>query len=258
MLRFTQKEAEAHYWTYANIPMFKLKNVIVRRKNGKYLVEVSRLFETIPQLIKHYRQTPGKLNKISFLLKYPIKQQSWEYTHQDVQQGKLLGEGAFGEVRAGTLKLKSGRVVEVAIKVVSVALQFFTNMGEYSKNSFIILLFLQTKGCSDIGKAKIKEMMKEARLMRNFRHRNVVRIYGVAVDEQPLYIILELVTGGALNTFLKENAGKVAVKEKLDMCLGAALGVEYLHMNQCMHRDLAARNCLITHDKVVCACTIRL
>ncbi|KAL6738281.1 hypothetical protein Aduo_011843 [Ancylostoma duodenale] len=203
----------------------KLKNVIVRRKNGKYLVEVARLFETIPQLIKHYRHTPGKLNKISFLLKYPIKQQPWEYTHQDVQQGKLLGEGAFGEVRAGTLKLKSGRVVEVAIKV--------------------------TKGCSDIGKAKIKEMMKEARLMRNFKHRNVVRIYGVAVDEQPLYIILELVSGGALNTFLKENAGKVEVKEKLDMCLGAALGVEYLHLNQCMHRDLAARNCLITNDKVV-------
>ncbi|KAK6030020.1 protein tyrosine kinase, partial [Ostertagia ostertagi] len=194
----------------------KLKNVIVRRKNGKYLVEVARLFESIPQLIKHYRETPGKLNKISFILKYPIKQQPWEYNHSDVQQGKLLGEGAFGEVRAGTLKLKSGRTAEVAIKV--------------------------TKGCSDIGKAKIKEMMKEARLMRNFRHRNVVRIYGVAVDEQPLYIILELVKG---------ERNKVEVKDKLDMCLGAALGVEYLHNNQCMHRDLAARNCLITHDRIV-------
>ncbi|VDM67763.1 unnamed protein product [Strongylus vulgaris] len=60
-----------------------------------------------------------------------------------------------------------------------------------------------------------------------------------------------LLSGGALNTFLKENAGRVEVKEKLDMCLGAALGVEYLHINQCMHRDLAARNCLITRDKVV-------
>ncbi|WKY06649.1 hypothetical protein Q1695_006664 [Nippostrongylus brasiliensis] len=203
----------------------KLKNVIVRRKHGKYLVEVGRSFDTIPELIKHYRETPGKLNKISFVLKYPIKQQSWEYNHSDVQTGKLLGEGAFGEVRAGTLKLKSGKSVNVAIKV--------------------------TKGCSDLGKAKIKEMMKEARLMRNFRHRNVVRIYGVAVDEQPLYIILELVSGGALNTFLKENANKVEVKDKLDMCLGAALGVEYLHVNQCMHRDLAARNCLITNERVV-------
>uniref|UniRef100_A0A183GDU3 Protein kinase domain-containing protein n=1 Tax=Heligmosomoides polygyrus TaxID=6339 RepID=A0A183GDU3_HELPZ len=54
-----------------------------------------------------------------------------------------------------------------------------------------------------------------------------------------------------LNTFLKENANKVDVKEKLDMCLGAALGVEYLHLNQCMHRDLAARNCLINQERVV-------
>uniref|UniRef100_A0A0K0DHH2 Non-specific protein-tyrosine kinase n=1 Tax=Angiostrongylus cantonensis TaxID=6313 RepID=A0A0K0DHH2_ANGCA len=194
-------------------------------KSGRYLVEVARLFETIPQLINHYRVTPGKLNKITFILKYPIKQQPWEYKHNDVQQGRLLGEGAFGEVRAGRLKLKNGRSVDVAIKV--------------------------TKGCSDLGKAKIKEMMKEARLMRNFKHRNVVRIYGVAVDEQPLYIILELVSGGALNTFLKEHANKVEVKLKLDMCLGAALGVEYLHLNQCIHRDLAARNCLITPDKIV-------
>lgn len=103
-------------------------------------MEVARLFESIPELIKHYRETPGKLNKvalkdmssandvkhskafqITFILKYPIKQQPWEYTHGDVQQGKLLGEGAFGEVRAGTLKLKSGRIVDVAIKVVSIA-----------------------------------------------------------------------------------------------------------------------------------------
>ncbi|EPB76371.1 protein tyrosine kinase [Ancylostoma ceylanicum] len=110
---------------------------------------------------------------------------------------------------------------------------------------------VQTKGSSDLCKAKIKEMMKEARLMRNFKHTNIVRIYGVAVDEQPLYILLELVTGGALNSWLKANAGKVEVKDKINMCLGAAQGVEYLHANRCMHRDLAARNCLITKDKVV-------
>ncbi|KAJ1368997.1 hypothetical protein KIN20_030364 [Parelaphostrongylus tenuis] len=185
----------------------ELKNVIIRRKGGRYLVEVAKLFETIPQLINHYRSTPGKLNKITFILKYPIKQQSWEFKHSDVQQGRLLGQGAFGEVRAGTLKSKSGRTVDVAIKV--------------------------TKGCTDLGKAKIKELMKEARLMRNFQHRNI------------------LVSGGALCTFLRENANKIEVKQKLNLCLGAALGVEYLHMNHCIHRDLAARNCLLTPDRIV-------
>lgn len=46
-----------------------------------------------------------------------------------------------------------------------------------------------------MSKAKIKEMMREARLIRNFKHKNIVRLYGVAVDEQPLYILLELVKG---------------------------------------------------------------
>ncbi|KAK5983468.1 Non-specific protein-tyrosine kinase, partial [Trichostrongylus colubriformis] len=159
-----------------------------------------------------------------FALTNPIKQQPWEFQHSDVKQGSLLGQGAFGEVRAGTLQLKTGETVDVAIKV--------------------------TKGTSDLCKAKIKEMMKEARLMRNFKHKNIVRIYGVAVDEQPLYILLELVTGGALNSWLKANAGRVEVPDKTTMCLGAAQGAEYLHQNRCMHRDLAARNCLITQDKV--------
>lgn len=203
----------------------KLKNVIVRRRNNQYLVETHRLFKTLPELMEHYQKTTGRLNKFTFALKNPIKLQPWEFLHSDVKQGKLLGQGAFGEVRAGTLHLKTGETVDVAIKV--------------------------TKGSSDLCKAKIKEMMKEARLMRNFNHKNIVRIYGVAVDEQPLYIILELVTGGALNSWLKANAGRVEVKDKTTMCLGAAQGVEYLHFNHCMHRDLAARNCLITEDKMV-------
>ncbi|EYB91027.1 hypothetical protein Y032_0211g2196 [Ancylostoma ceylanicum] len=203
----------------------KLKNVIVRRRKNKYLVETNRLFDSLHALMEYYQRNSGKLNKFTFNLTNPIKQQPWEFKHSDVKQGELLGQGAFGEVRAGTLQLKTGENVEVAIKV--------------------------TKGSSDLCKAKIKEMMKEARLMRNFKHTNIVRIYGVAVDEQPLYILLELVTGGALNSWLKANAGKVEVKDKINMCLGAAQGVEYLHANRCMHRDLAARNCLITKDKVV-------
>ena len=99
-----------------------------------------------------------------------------------------------------------------------------------------------TKGSSDLCKAKIKEMMREARLMRNLRHKNIVRIHGVAVLEQPLYIVLELVRGGALNSYLTKN--KCSMEEKMNMCLGAARGVEHLHKNGVIHRDLAARNCL--------------
>ena len=37
-----------------------------------------------------------------------------------------------------------------------------------------------------------------------FRHLNIVSIYGVAVDQQPPFLLLELITGGSLIGFLKK------------------------------------------------------
>lgn len=37
--------------------------------------------------------------------------------------------------------------------------------------------------------------MKEARLMRGLNHPNVVKLYGVGMLDQPLYILLEYVAG---------------------------------------------------------------
>lgn len=44
-----------------------------------------------------------------------------------------------------------------------------------------------------MNKEKIKEMMREARLMRNYVHPNIVRMYGVCVEREPLLIVMELV-----------------------------------------------------------------
>ncbi|VDM62098.1 unnamed protein product [Angiostrongylus costaricensis] len=130
----------------------------------------------------------------------------------------------YGEVREGTVRRKQ-QTLQVAIKL--------------------------AKGTGDMSKAKIKEMMREARLIRNFKHRNIVRLYGVAVDEQPLYILLELVKGGSLNVYLKTHGEAVSTSERMSMCYGAAQGVEYIHKQSCIHMDLAARNCLYSEDKVV-------
>ncbi|ETN74578.1 protein tyrosine kinase [Necator americanus] len=202
----------------------KLKNIIIRRHATKYYVESNKSFVSLKELIEHYQKVPGYLNKAKFILKNPICQQRWEFLHSEVQVGKLIGEGAYGEVREGTVK-KNNQTLEVAVKL--------------------------TKGTGEMSKAKIKEMMREARLIRNFKHKNIVRLYGVAVDEQPLYILLELVKGGALNVYLRANSEKVDVLERLSMCKDAALGVEYLHKQSCIHMDLAARNCLYSLDKVV-------
>ncbi|KAK6032161.1 hypothetical protein OSTOST_01670 [Ostertagia ostertagi] len=107
------------------------------------MVESTHLFDSLSDLFKYYGHKPGHLAKTQFMLLHPIQQQSWEYYHSDIQQGRVLGEGAYGLVREGVLKTKSGKTIPVAIKL--------------------------TKSHTELDKAKIKEMMKEARLMRLFK-----------------------------------------------------------------------------------------
>uniref|UniRef100_A0A8R1DJF9 Tyrosine-protein kinase n=1 Tax=Caenorhabditis japonica TaxID=281687 RepID=A0A8R1DJF9_CAEJA len=202
----------------------KCRNVVIKRvSSNMFFCETSRTFETINELLAYYKKNSGTCSTATFQLKNPILIQPWEFMHSDVTIGKVLGEGAFGKVCAGTLKLKDGERVEVAIKM--------------------------TKVSAFLSKMKIKEMMNEARFIRNFNHKNVVRLYGVAHDKQPLYILLELVKGGSLQDYLKECKAKgnaLSNQDKIKLCAGAARGIEYLHNNNCIHRDIAARNCLLS------------
>ncbi|KAF1770365.1 hypothetical protein GCK72_002183 [Caenorhabditis remanei] len=200
----------------------KMRNLVIRRYDGKFGIKGSNLFPTIEALLANHHVSNTMETKENRFLKTPIDLQGWEYRHSAVKLGDKLGEGAYGEVRKGVLQRK-GKKADVAVKLM--------------------------KG-GELNKLKIREMMNEARLMRNFKHKNVVRFFGVAVVEQPLYILLELVNGGGLNSYLQKNKN-ISVIELVGMCLGAAQGLQYLHANHCIHRDIAARNCLYSVDKVV-------
>ncbi|CAI2298420.1 unnamed protein product [Caenorhabditis sp. 36 PRJEB53466] len=203
----------------------KVRNVVIKRVAANmFFCEPTRTFESINELIVYYQKNTGVCSSGQFQLKTAVLIQPWEFMHSDVTIGKVLGEGAFGKVCSGTLKLKDGQQVEVAIKM--------------------------TKVSAFLSKMKIKEMMNEARFIRNFNNKNVVRLYGVAHDEQPLYILLELVKGGSLLDYLKKNSKAITLTERLKFCLGAARGIEYLHQNNCIHRDIAARNCLLSENVV--------
>ncbi|CAJ0579670.1 unnamed protein product, partial [Mesorhabditis spiculigera] len=126
------------------------------------------------------------------LLVTPVTRAPWELRHEHVKTETKLGEGAFGDVYSGKLKMHDGAEIEVAIKLAH---------------------------SQAMDKEKIKELMKEARLMRNFAHPNVVRIYGVAVLREPVMIVMELVDGNALDKFLKLNGDKLERVDKLAMIL---------------------------------------
>lgn len=82
-----------------------------------------------------------------------------------------------------------------------------------------------------------------------------MKFYGVSFEAQPKFIILELLEGGDLKNYLRENRPRPADKDNpqllhmldlVELALDVAKGCEYLERNKFVHRDIAARNCLLT------------
>ncbi|XP_056199990.1 proto-oncogene tyrosine-protein kinase ROS [Falco biarmicus] len=143
---------------------------------------------------------------------------------------KLLGSGAFGEVYEGT-------VVDI--------------VADGSGESKVAVKTLK-KGATDHEKS---EFLKEAHLMSKFDHPHILKLLGVCLLNEPQYLILELMEGGDLLSYLrgarkqKLQGPLLTVTDLLDMCLDICKGCVYLEKMHFIHRDLAARNCLVSEKE---------
>ncbi|KAE9416605.1 hypothetical protein Angca_005034, partial [Angiostrongylus cantonensis] len=200
-------------------------NLVIMNKNKKWWIDPTDQFETLPLLFESYTTKPLLVEKETIFLKRGVGLCRWEFKHANVQVGRLLGRGAYGEVRKGTVLRKGGRIVNVAVKTLTM-----TNM---------------------LTRELIREIMKEVRIMRLFNHANVVGLVGVVLIDHPLYILLEYVSGSALDVYLKRKHGKITKDERLAMMIGVATGMDYIHKANVLHRDLAARNCLYDRTNTV-------
>ena len=98
-----------------------------------------------------------------------------------------------------------------------------------------------------------EDFLKEAKAMANFEHENIVELIGICLDNDPNFLILELMEGGDLLTYLRNcrpssarQCSALSLGDLVEMCLDVTRGCAYLESIHFVHRDLAARNCLIT------------
>lgn len=194
--------------------------IVQTTPEGHYRFE-GAAFPSVAELIAWQRTSGVPVTARSgALLRRAVPRENWELNNDDVQLIDKIGRGNFGDVYKARLK-STGQ--EVAVKTCRVALP------DEQKRTFL----------------------QEGRILKQYQHPNIVRLIGIAVQKQPIMIVMELVPGGSLLTFLRTRASSLSSRSLLAMCRDAAGGMRYLESKNCIHRDLAARNCLVGDDNIV-------
>ena len=102
------------------------------------------------------------------------------------------------------------------------------------------------------GLMAIFNFLAEAEIMKNLQHDKLIKLYGVHIREEPIYIVTELMKHGNLLDYLRNSEGQhLKLPELIDIGAQVANGMAYLESHHYIHRDLAARNVLVGEENIV-------
>uniref|UniRef100_A0A8C1DQF2 Tyrosine-protein kinase n=1 Tax=Cyprinus carpio carpio TaxID=630221 RepID=A0A8C1DQF2_CYPCA len=197
--------------------------------DGKVYVTAESRFSTLAELVHHHSTVADglvttlhypapKCNKPTVYGVSPIHDK-WEMERTDITMKHKLGGGQYGEVYVGVWKKYN---LTVAVKTL--------------KEDTM----------------EVEEFLKEAAVMKEVKHPNLVQLLGVCTLEPPFYIVTEYMPHGNLLDYLREcDREQVNAVVLLYMATQISSAMEYLEKKNFIHRDLAARNCLVGENHVV-------
>lgn len=112
-------------------------------------------------------------------------------------------------------------------------------------NRFVAIKVLKTEYNND--KTFVEKFRAEAQSAAGLSHPNIVNVYDVGEDEGLHYIVMELIEGITLKSFI-ERKGKLEVKETVGIAIQIAQGLEAAHVNHIIHRDIKPQNIIISKE----------
>lgn len=94
--------------------------------------------------------------------------------------------------------------------------------------------------------ADVSRLAREAKAMAKVRHPNVVGIYDVRESGGSLFIAMEYIEGSSARRWLTQP--NIGWRQRLDVCVQAAAGLQAAHQAGLVHRDFKPENILIGAD----------
>uniref|UniRef100_K4A6Y2 Protein kinase domain-containing protein n=2 Tax=Setaria italica TaxID=4555 RepID=K4A6Y2_SETIT len=129
----------------------------------------------------------------------------------------LVGEGAFGRVYHGKI---DGGATEVAIK----------HRQPWSKY-------------------RAPEFYAEIEVMSKLCHHHLVPLIGHCNEKDELILVYEYMARGSLRKHLyMTQEPPLTWKQRLEICIGAARGLQHLHLLQIIHRNINTSDILLDED----------
>ena len=174
-----------------------------------------------------------------------FKQLDSQISKDRIRYIRQIGQGNFGVVFMGKMSDPSSNAGEERIVAV--------------------------KTLKDDYQEALEDFAREAKIMLQLDHPNIITLYGVCTEEMPYYLVFEHMDLGDLSKFLRDHASSrqrrlmdptacrrsrtestlsddppsLSHNQLSDLCKQVASGMQYLSERSHVHRDLACRNCLV-------------
>ncbi|XP_065889127.1 proto-oncogene tyrosine-protein kinase Src-like isoform X2 [Dysidea avara] len=206
-----------------------IKRWKINKSSDKYFVNASMTFESLPQLVAYHTKHTGKF--LFEIMKTPC-------IPTEVQQTAGLSKATnkVWEIQKSSLtlykKIDTGNFGEVWEAV-------------WNNTTPVIVNTLNP------GTVTVSDFLKEATVMKQLRHRNVVQLYAVCVEEEPIYVVTEPTEHGNLLDYLRGDGRTLQLPQLINMGAQVAAGMAYLEQNTYTHGNLAARSVFVS-EHLIC------